>query len=551
MSTPDYTDLSIYPLAVNCSQFSYLNISKLSSSLNLFTDSWRYSGVMENSFSSVVSATSDNLTRLTQTLQGDVVANGHYKRAMAEITPLFHPRFFSSQAVASPREMVRQSFLGSARAIVKVPDELLTHIPPPKATFSLFQGFEARSAPDTLGSCAIRKELAATEIREIDEQIAKFKNMRKVVFDQVAAIEKDERRIAKEEVQKEQLKDEEQNEVAPLSRKEKRKPSSRRRSSITPTLQAFYAPGDRIRSLKTGEDAVAALDIDTPFGTLAAAVGPDVQVWDLSSGELRGTLNQTASVRAMQIHDSHVLSGGADAAIHLWSLDSLEQVSTLKAHLEPVTCLHWRGSTVVSGSDDKTLRQWDIETSKCVQTLDVLSAARPQATASAAIAAVAPLAAALGWAGQPPAVGAVQHFGAALAAGTADGIVRLWDLRAGQVVRSLPGHSAPVTALHFDEAQLASGSLDRSVRVWDLRTGGVVDTWAYDQPVLDLCMDQKKVVCAIGDSVAHIYERSTGVHWSVGPGDAEPDPSPITSVSQQKGYLVEGRLDGTVGVWAC
>ena len=38
-------------------------------------------------------------------------------------------------------------------------------------------------------------------------------------------------------------------------------------------------------------------------------------------------------------------------------------------------------------------------------------------------------------------VGAVQVFDAALACGTADGMVRLWDLRSGQVHRSLVGHT--------------------------------------------------------------------------------------------------------------
>jgi len=62
-------------------------------------------------------------------------------------------------------------------------------------------------------------------------------------------------------------------------------------------------------------------------------------------------------------------------------------------------------------------------------------------------------------------VGAVQVFDAALACGTADGMVRLWDLRSGQVHRSLVGHTGPVTCLQFDDVHLVTGSLDRSIRV--------------------------------------------------------------------------------------
>src|SRR5438045_6029819 len=62
-------------------------------------------------------------------------------------------------------------------------------------------------------------------------------------------------------------------------------------------------------------------------------------------------------------------------------------------------------------------------------------------------------------------VGAVQCFDAALACGTADGMVRLWDLRSGQVHRSLVGHTGPITCLQFDDVHLVTGSLDRSIRV--------------------------------------------------------------------------------------
>ena len=62
-------------------------------------------------------------------------------------------------------------------------------------------------------------------------------------------------------------------------------------------------------------------------------------------------------------------------------------------------------------------------------------------------------------------VGALQCFDAALACGTADGMVRLWDLRSGQVHRSLVGHTGPVTCLQFDDVRLVTGSLDRSIRV--------------------------------------------------------------------------------------
>ncbi|KXL50026.1 MAG: hypothetical protein FE78DRAFT_75740 [Acidomyces sp. 'richmondensis'] len=240
-------------------------------------------------------------------------------------------------------------------------------------------------------------------------------------------------------------------------------------------------------------------------------------------------------------------------------------VFTLAAHVDEVTALTLRGSTLVSGSADKTLRQWDLEKGRCVQTLDVLwAAAQQQASASLnhISSSSTPTSEGKGGGGWwRPAhgrvpetggaaaadfVGALQVFDAALACGTADGMVRLWDLRSGMVHRSLVGHTGPVTALQFDDVFLVTGSLDRSVRVWDLRTGGIHDAYAYDQPVTSMMFDARRIVAAAGEGVVKVYDKTDGRHWDCGAGSAV-----VERVRIRDGYLVEGRSNGEVGVWSC
>jgi division protein 1 len=287
-------------------------------------------------------------------------------------------------------------------------------------------------------------------------------------------------------------------------------PKSKRRRPMRrismPILHEHLEPGSKIKEIQAHTDTVTALDFDAPWGTLVTSSLDDtVRVWDLNAGRCIGLLEgHLSSVRCLQVEDNIVATGSMDASIRLWDLSKAEYAPqenrthrgidddedglafensgdappqppptimqdcplfSLESHVAEVTALHFKGNTLVSGSADKTLRQWDLVKGRCVQTLDVLWAAA-QATATMNTNSTDP------WRqtgrvtdASADFVGALQVFDAALACGTADGMVRLWDLRSGQVHRSLVGHTGPVTALQFDDVHLVTGSLDRSIRV--------------------------------------------------------------------------------------
>ena len=309
------------------------------------------------------------------------------------------------------------------------------------------------------------------------------------------------------------------------SPRSKRKRQLPRRISM-PVLHEHMEPGSRIREMQAHNDTITALDFDAPFGTMVtAALDDTVRVWDLNAGRCMGLLEgHLSSVRCLQVEENIVATGSMDASIRLWDLSQADYTPpttnsitdktdvdgsakdgqgdgstgeelfsepqadpeppgnamrdcplfTLNAHVAEVTALNFRGSTLVSGSADKTLRQWDLEKGRCVQTLDVLWAAAQANTISPSANSSSSGSNESGWwrptsgrvqDAQADFIGALQVFDAALAVGTADGMVRLWDLRSGHVHRSLVGHTGPVTALQFDDVYLVTGSHDRSIRV--------------------------------------------------------------------------------------
>lgn len=409
-------------------------------------------------------------------------------------------------------------------------------------------------------------------------------------------------------------------------RSNKKKSSGRipfNRRTTTPVLHAHMEAGTAIRApLQAHSDMITALDFDAPFGTMVtAALDDTVRVWDLNAGRCMGMLEgHLSSVRCLQVEkDGLVATGSMDASVRLWDLGRAEysppppadaeaeeaadlfapptstedgeqqadasnvapephsnsmadcHLITLSAHVAEITALHFRGTTLVSGSADKTLRQWDIEKGRCVQTLDVLwAAAQAESVGTAATSSNGAPAAgggggSAGWwrptnstARVPSAeadfVGALQVFDAALACGTADGMVRLWDLRSGMVHRSLVGHTGPVTALQFDDTFLVTASKDRSIRIWDLRTGTIFDAFAFDHPVTGMGFDARRIVAAAGESVVKVYDRADGRQWDCGIVQEEEEanqPAVVERVTVKEGYLVEGRRDGVVGIWSC
>jgi mitochondrial division protein 1 len=197
--------------------------------------------------------------------------------------------------------------------------------------------------------------------------------------------------------------------------------------------------------------------------------------------------NFTASVRCLQIEDSIVATGSTDATIRIWDLTRAETYSSptqpspslisslihtkdtesdsdeatdgshsrpatpqyisvtdccvdiFDSHIGEITALHFMGGTLVSGSADKTIRVWDLNSGKCVQTIDVLTviaqSSNPQLTSWGTGRRMGS-----DWRSasynssnkgrevtEANFIGGLQCFENALATGTSDGIIRLWD----------------------------------------------------------------------------------------------------------------------------
>lgn len=102
-----------------------------------------------------------------------------------------------------------------------------------------------------------------------------------------------------------------------------------------------------------------------------------VTVFDVTSGRrlatLRGHTDQVCSV-AFLPDGTRLASGSKDRTIRLWDLDTFEEVTQLRGHLDRIADLVFTpdGSALFSCSPDYTVRMWD------TRPLNVMLAARDE-----------------------------------------------------------------------------------------------------------------------------------------------------------------------------
>jgi WD40 repeat protein len=106
------------------------------------------------------------------------------------------------------------------------------------------------------------------------------------------------------------------------------------------------------------------------------------------------------------------------------------------------------GTTLVSGSRDKTIKFWDIPSGQLIQTI----AAHDERVRAVTF----------------------SPDGKVLASCSDDTTIKLWDPVSGGLIRILPGHKEPVRSIAFspDGRRLVSGGHDKTVRLWESGAGG-------------------------------------------------------------------------------
>lgn len=196
------------------------------------------------------------------------------------------------------------------------------------------------------------------------------------------------------------------------------------------------------------------------------------------------------------------------------------------------------GKELISVSDDKTIRFWDVATGDTLRVLRPPIRIGVQGMLNAA--ALAPD-------GKTLAVG-----GVGFASDNWGGNIYMLSLATGQIERVLTGHERAIFALAFDSAgkRLISGSFDQTARIWNIGTGETEHVLrGHTKPIYGITFSPDGRHCATGshDKTAAVWNVATGERlWTMNEHAAE-----VRSVawSRDGQTLATASDDTTIRLW--
>ena len=310
--------------------------------------------------------------------------------------------------------------------------------------------------------------------------------------------------------------------------------------------------GELKQTLKGHKGAVKALSYNTHDSVLASVASDKmIKLWDVKLGKLKQIVegnerstnvdaadysqdDLTQSLKVIkpfkQMLKGHkapiealiyspngrvLASASRDNTIKLWDSTLSQLKQTLKGHEGSVYALSYRSDSrmLASASKDNTIKLWDTQSGQLKQTLKEdeenteLVRYRPNGTILCATG--------LGDNGRSIETISYSIDNTMLIAGSKNGMIKLWDVKSGQLKQTLKGHKSSVKALNTspDGRMFASGSLDGTIKLWDVKSGRLMQTLkghTDEVYVLSYSPDGRVLASGSKDNAIKLWDTQSG-----------------------------------------
>ncbi|KAI8640750.1 WD40-repeat-containing domain protein [Parasitella parasitica] len=188
-------------------------------------------------------------------------------------------------------------------------------------------------------------------------------------------------------------------------------------------------------------------------------------------------------------------------------------------HTEGVYCIQFDKEKMVTGSRDRTIKVWDIQTGRCKMTLR----------------------------GHTGSVLCLQYDAQYVFSGSSDTNLIVTDMETGEVKRTLTGHRDSVLSLRLVKTnQVISCSKDRTLRLWDRNTGELIRLFSGHRAAVNAVQwNNNRIVSASGDRTIKIWDLENGACLKT----LESHTRGVACVEFDGSFIVSGSSDQTIKVW--
>ncbi|MFQ4145367.1 WD40 repeat domain-containing protein [Chlorogloeopsis sp. ULAP02] len=287
------------------------------------------------------------------------------------------------------------------------------------------------------------------------------------------------------------------------------------------------------------------------------------------SHTLNGHIGKITSL-AISPDGQILVSGSADKTIKVWDLNTGKSIRTLNDNLGEVSsvAISPDGNFLAIGScqhPKSNVKVWHLATGKLLHTL--LGHQKPVNFVT-----ISPdgLILASGsnkikiwnlhkgdrictlWHASSVHAAAINADGSILASGSSDSKIRLWNPRTGEPLRTLNGHTGEVhsVAIHPHGSILFSGSADNTIKIWDLDSGRMLHTFtghSDEVKSVTISPDGHTLFSGSADNVIKIWCLQSGQLLQTLTGHA--GTVNAIAVSPDGKLVVSGSSDQTIKIW--
>ncbi|KAI9204209.1 WD40-repeat-containing domain protein [Polychytrium aggregatum] len=218
--------------------------------------------------------------------------------------------------------------------------------------------------------------------------------------------------------------------------------------------------------------------------------------------------------------EAFVLTGSWDKTVRKWDIETETCVHIYKGHSDFVKSIVVAGAHFYSGSSDSTIRKWDLATGQNVLTLKEHSRSVESLT--------------------------IDDDGEYLFSGSSDNTIKKWSLISGKLEATLTGHLTSIYRLIVRDGSLWSVSADKTARRWDLETMQADSTFLHSDFVKSIDIGDRYIFTGSRDENIRVWDIGTEKCVKIIQGHY----GEISAIRLLGTKIWTASLDGTIRSWS-